>query len=145
MDKELFVQNIKDFCARRNVKPTVACRESGVGSSFINNIEARGQTPSVEKVQLLAQYLGVTVSELLGEPTPEGQARAALTEHLAQSVKDRFSDEQKEPIPVGGDGQSRNIIKIAGRDGSLIERQLTDEQVAALKLMLAQLPEVDDL
>lgn len=72
-------------------------------------------------------------------------ARIALTEHLAQSVKDRLSDEQKEPIPVGGDGQSRNIIKIAGRDGSLIERQLTDEQVAALKLMLAQLPEVDDL
>lgn len=145
MDKEIFVQNIKDYCARRNVKPTVACRESGVGSSFINNIEARGQTPSVEKVQLLAQYLGVTTSELLGEPTPEGQARAALTDHLAQEVRDRLSDEQKEPIPVGGDGQGRNIIKIAGRDGSLIERQLTDEQVAALKLMLAQLPEVDDL
>lgn len=145
MDKEIFVQNIKQYCALRGVKPTVACRESGVGSSFINNIEVKGSVPSIEKVQLLAQYLGVTVSELLGEPTPEGQARAALTEHLAQSVKDRLSDEQKEPTPVGGDGQGRNIIKIAGRDGSLIERQLTDDQVAALKLMLAQLPEVDDL
>lgn len=67
MNKSQFVQNIKIFCERRNVKPTVACREAGVGTSFINNIEARGQTPSVEKVQLLAQYLGVTVSELLGE------------------------------------------------------------------------------
>lgn len=68
MDKELFVQNIKRFCQLRGVKPTVACRESGVGTSFINNIEVKGTSPSVEKVQLLADYLGVTTSELLGEP-----------------------------------------------------------------------------
>lgn len=67
MDKQLFVQNVKMYCQLRGVKPTVACRESGVGTSFINNIEARGQVPSVEKVQLLAQYLEVTTSELLGE------------------------------------------------------------------------------
>ena len=54
----------------KNVKPTNACKESGVGSSFLSDIQ-RGQTPSVAKVQLLAQYLGVTTSELLGEvPSP---------------------------------------------------------------------------
>jgi transcriptional regulator with XRE-family HTH domain len=62
------------YCQLRGVKPTVACRESGVGTSFINNIEARGQVPSVEKVQLLAQYLGVTTSELLGETGPKNLA-----------------------------------------------------------------------
>ena len=67
MDKVLFVQNIKEVCKVKGIKPTVACRESGVGTSFINNIEARGQVPSVEKVQMLAAYLGVTTSELLGE------------------------------------------------------------------------------
>lgn len=66
MDKEFLVQNIKRLCALKGVKPTVACRESGVGTSFINDIE-RGRTPSVEKMQMLAQYLGVTTSELLGE------------------------------------------------------------------------------
>lgn len=66
MDAQLFVQNIKYYCNLRGVKPTVACRESGVGSSFINNVE-RGQTPSVAKVQMLAEYLGVTTSDLLGE------------------------------------------------------------------------------
>lgn len=70
MDKSSFVQNIKFYCTAKGVKPTVACREAGVGSSFINNIESRGQTPSVEKVQLLAQYFGVTTSELLGEAAP---------------------------------------------------------------------------
>ena len=74
MDKAIFVQIIKIFCARKGVKPTNACRESGAGASLISNIETRGQTPSVEKVQLLAQYLGVTVSDLLGETKPEDLA-----------------------------------------------------------------------
>ena len=66
MDKEIFVQNIKIYCALKGVKPTVACRESGVGTSFISDINL-GQIPSVAKVQQLAQYLGCTVSDLLGE------------------------------------------------------------------------------
>ena len=67
MDRELFVQNVKKYCELAGIKPTVACRECKVGTSFINNIERRNQTPSVEKVQMLAQYLGVTTSTLLGE------------------------------------------------------------------------------
>ena len=66
MDRELFVQNIKYYCTLKGVKPTVACRESGVGTSFIPDFK-KGKTPSIAKVQLLAQYLGCTVSDLLGE------------------------------------------------------------------------------
>ena len=36
MDRDLFVQNIKRYCALMGKKPTVACRESGVGTSFIS-------------------------------------------------------------------------------------------------------------
>ena len=43
---------------------------SGAGRNFMDNIK-KGSIPSVEKVQLLAQYLGVTVSELLGEDASE--------------------------------------------------------------------------
>ena len=74
MDKQLFVQNIKSYCELRGVKPTVACRESGAGVNLINKLETRGSIPSVEKVQLLAQYLGVTTSELLGEARPQNLA-----------------------------------------------------------------------
>lgn len=74
MDREFFVQNIKERCRAKGVKPTVACREAGVGVSFINDIE-RGQTPSVAKVQLLAQYLGCTVSDLLGEENVKAAAQ----------------------------------------------------------------------
>lgn len=75
MDRELFLQNIKDRCRAKGVKPTVACRESGVGTSFITDVN-KGTTPSVAKVQMLAQYLGCTVSDLLGEdPTPPDPVR----------------------------------------------------------------------
>ena len=99
MDKELFVQNIKTRCAAKGVKPTVACREAGVGVSFINDIE-RGQTPSVAKVQLLAQYLGCTVSDLLGEENvkaaaPEGSGQY---EEFARIFKELTPENQNKII-----------------------------------------------
>lgn len=100
MDKEIFVQNVKSRCEALGIKPTNACKESGVGTSFLNDIK-RGQVPSIAKVQTLATYLGVTTSELLGEkesgsaadpvieeaPSPENWARAFAelsTEELMQ-------------------------------------------------------------
>ena len=76
MDREILVENIKRYCAIKGMKPTPACRESGVGTSFITDI-SRGQTPSVAKVQALAQYLGCTVSDLLGEEKAENAKTAA--------------------------------------------------------------------
>lgn len=70
MNKEIFVQNVKTYCTLRGTKPTVACRESGAGQNLISQLITRGSVPSVEKVQLLAQYLGVTTSQLLGEEDP---------------------------------------------------------------------------
>lgn len=74
MDKQLFVQNIKMYCQLRGIKPTIACRESGAGADLINQLERRGSVPSVERVQALAKYLGVTTSELLGEVGPKNLA-----------------------------------------------------------------------
>ena len=73
MDREFFVQNIKKLCAVKGVKPTITCRESGAGKDLVNRIESGGSVPSVEKVQMLANYLGVTTSELLGETGPSLQ------------------------------------------------------------------------
>lgn len=65
---DIFVQNVKLRCEQLGIKPTVACRECGIGSSFINNIES-GSAPSVVRVHALAKHLGVTISQLLGEST----------------------------------------------------------------------------
>lgn len=83
MDRELFVQNIKDRCRAKGVKPTVACREAGVGTSFITDIN-KGQTPSVAKVQMLAQYLDCTVSDLLGEGPSQQLPADTVTDEFAR-------------------------------------------------------------
>ncbi len=91
MDKAILVQNIKKYCILRGVKPTIACAESGAGKNIINKLESRGSVPSVERVQLLAQYLGVTVSDLLGEVSeggPGGPAPPALAEDELRLLSD---------------------------------------------------------
>ena len=80
MDKELFVKNVEKICGEKGIKPTVACVESGAGRNFLVQIKGRGSVPSVEKVQMLARYLGCTVSDLLGETAAEENAKAAAPE-----------------------------------------------------------------
>lgn len=97
MDRDVFVQNVKRYCDLKGVKPTIACAESGAGKNLMSEITKRGQTPSIERVQLLAQYLGCTVSDLLGEtpgalPTvPEGPTEQFLK--LFSSLDDKAQNE----------------------------------------------------
>ena len=77
MDVDKVVQNIQRICRERGTTPTVAARESGAGKSLVTQMKRQGIIPSVEKMSMLAAYLGVTTSELLGEgkePTPEDRA-----------------------------------------------------------------------
>ena len=71
MDTNLFVQKIKELCAAKGISPTAACKESGVGTSFIPDIK-RGRVPSVDKFEKLANYLDTTVSDLIGEKIEPG-------------------------------------------------------------------------
>lgn len=91
MNKDVFVQNVKKYCALKGVKPTVACDESGAGKNLIGQLVNRDTVPSVERVQLLAQYLGVTTSDLLGEqnesspPSEEDRLLAGYDELSARN------------------------------------------------------------
>lgn len=69
MNIEFFVQKVKSRCQMMGISPSKACIESGAGKTLLDNVK-RGRVPSVDSVQLLAQYLGVTTSELLGEIAP---------------------------------------------------------------------------
>ena len=70
MDREIVISNIKAFSKMRGEAQTTACINAKVGKSFISHIRD-GQVPGVDKFELLAQYLGVTVSDLLGETKPD--------------------------------------------------------------------------
>ena len=92
MDKNIFVQNVKYWCEKRGIPPTVACKDSGAGRDLLVNLQ-RGSLPSVAKVQLLAQYLGVTTSDLLGE---KQQSSPSKTDRLLEVFGDLTEDEKQD-------------------------------------------------
>lgn len=95
MDKDFFVQKVKFLCLQKGIKPTNACKESGVGGSFLSDIN-RGQVPSVAKVQMLAEYLGVTTSDLLGEKiSPVGLPANGREEEFVQLFNQLTPDQQE--------------------------------------------------
>lgn len=92
MNKKLFLENVKKYCAINDVKPTVACVKSGAGRNLLNQLANNGTIPSIERVQLLAQYLGCTVSDLLGEePTKITQAADPKADDLCQEFARLFT------------------------------------------------------
>ena len=48
------------------------------------------------------------------------------------------------PIPTLEDEHTVNIVKIAGRDGSFVEKRLTDKQLQALRSFVDLLPDASD-
>lgn len=89
MTTEIFVQNLKKILDERGISYAQAGRESGAGVDFIRNIERRGSAPSFVRVQQMAQYLGMTTSELLGE--------------------------EEKPTPTYGDGLSEEMLEVIRR------------------------------
>ena len=84
MDVQKLVQTIQERCAELGISPTVAARESGAGKDVISNMKRKGTQPSFDKLCMLANYLGVTVSELLGEPLPESSASTPQEQEFAR-------------------------------------------------------------
>lgn len=96
MSVDILVQNIKSFCASKGTTPTAACEASGAGRNFMDNLK-KGSIPSVVKVQLLADYLGVTTSELLGEtkkPTVQDDGLTVAEQALMDLFRQLTPDQQ---------------------------------------------------
>ena len=90
MDTEKIVQNIQRACKAKGTTPTVAARESGAGQNMITAMKKEGRIPSVEKMSLLAAYLGVTTSELLGEKKSDSGAVSDAEAALDQEIISRL-------------------------------------------------------
>lgn len=112
MNVEIFVQNVKKLCKAAGTNPTAACEASGAGRNFMDNVK-KGSTPSVTKVQKLADYLGVTTSELLGEISPAGPR------------------DNKTPATVSGDGQAEKLAKALEGIGIDVDK-LSDAEISRI-------------
>lgn len=97
MNVDIFVENVKSYCLAKGVSLSKACIESGAGKTLMDNVK-RGRVPSVDSVQLLARYLGVTTSELLGEGkklTPVSEGEPDPDEELLMKLVDQLTPDQQ--------------------------------------------------
>lgn len=131
------MQKIKYYCEQKGVKPTVACKESGAGKDLINQIERRGSMPSVEKVKMLADYLGITTSDLLGETqgnSPTGIRVPVLGTIPAgiplEAIEDILDWEE---IPVAWGSGDRQYFGLRVKGDSMYPRYLEGDTVILRK------------
>lgn len=119
-DKMIFAENLRSLMQKHGEKQTDIAKLLGVSKSTVSEYCKGQQMPRMDKIEMLSVHYGVLKSELLEPQIVSGQA----------------SEDSSE---------KKNIVRIAGRDGSYVEKKLSDEQVAALKTLIDQLPEADDL
>jgi transcriptional regulator with XRE-family HTH domain len=118
---EQMAQRIRDLRQEKGLTLEQVADVVGVGKSTVRKWET-GIIANMrrDKIASLAKALGTTPAYLMGW----------------EDV-----DTPTHPQPNKQEVPERNIIRIAGRDGSYEERVLTDEQINALKVILNQLPD----
>lgn len=135
INKTILINRIEELCKEKDISLNVAFVESKVGKNFKSNLNYA--EPTLGKISLLADYFSVAVEYLTGESDNRGvqieksPAVAGLKEkHLRlitaydraeapiQEAVDRLLKIDEKPI----------IVKIAARDGSFEEREITKEE-----------------
>lgn len=139
MDKEYFVKKVECLCLVKGIKPSNACRESGLGTSFLPDIK-RGRIPSIDKFEKLAAYLGTTVSDLIGEVAPDVPT---FPEHPDLVILyDQLSKEAQQEVMAFIKFKRTQEIKAA--KGSIPLESLGDTRPAGVKEMEALKEETED-
>ena len=93
---------------------------AGVTDKAVSTWEAGIKEPRMGAIQKICDYFNISKSEIL----------------LDEQELLLLSNPKNKP--------HTNTIRIAGRDGSFVERQLTDEQLALFQSMLDQMKPIDD-
>lgn len=63
-------ENIKLYCTNNGTNPSRMCTEIGISKAAISDLKAgRKKSLSTDTLRKIADHLGVTVSDLLGEET----------------------------------------------------------------------------
>lgn len=117
-----FVERIEKLLNDARIPKNKMLEDLSLSVNSFSNWRNRGTIPGGDTLQKIADYFGVTVDYLLGKT----------------DIKEKAPDQ-------GDQVQDKNVVRIAGRDGTYIERRLTDEQIAALELIIQQMPEATDL
>lgn len=114
-----FHENLRSLRERLGKTQQQIADEMGIDKSTYCGYETGKRQPDVKKLKQLAAILGVSGDELL---------ETVLAKNEPQDT-----------------AHQSNVLRLAGRDGTFLEKKLTDDQMAAIKAIVEQMPEVTDL
>ena len=113
----------------------------GIDQTYIDSWLQHGILPPQPIVDKILGVFQMKVGELLNDE--ELAAYEEENEEWGKAPSD--SQNKKVPTIISESGQPVNVVKIAGRDGSFMEKRLNDKELQALKAFVDLLPDADDL
>ena len=107
----MFITKLKSLMKERKVTNKQLSLDIGIGINQVKYWEKNGNIPNGDVLKKIAEYFGVTVSDLI---------------------------EEKKPTPKG---ELLEDVIIYHRDGQTVKREFTKEQMDMLVKMIEALPE----
>lgn len=112
----MFWEKFIELCKQANVSPSGVAREIGLSNSAAVKWK-KGAIPDSNTLQKIADYFDVSVDYLLGKgPTPSEV----------------------------GEALDFNTVIIRGRDGNVVTKKLSNEQIKVLEAIIDQFPDAPD-
>lgn len=106
---------LKQLREELGISQTTFSKQLGFGQSTVSNWENGNRILDVNTATMLAKFFDVSVDYLLGN----------------SDIREKTLSEE---------GIKKGTIQITGRDGSFVERELTDDQIDIVKRMVDQMP-----
>lgn len=129
-------EKIRSERERRNWSKAQLADLLQISEGRLTSLEDGECFPTVLELSALANVFNASADWFLGlEWRPASTVPALNADELSVLLSYRHDM----------NNQPSNIVRIAGRDGSYMEKHLSDEQIKALQTILDQMPEAEDI
>ena len=85
---------IADLCKQRGIAITALEKELGFGRGYIGKFKTRGTIPTVKKLQQIADYFGVSVSDLISGSKKNDTDGYYINPETAAIAQDIFENKE---------------------------------------------------
>ncbi len=120
---------IKELRESKGISMREAARLLEMPYTTYVNYEKGLREPTSEVLIQIADFFGVSIDFLVGRK--------------ASGSNDNPAQYESNNI-ISLCAEKKNVLQITARDGSYLERTLSDQQLAALKAILDQMPDIPD-
>jgi transcriptional regulator with XRE-family HTH domain len=112
---------ISDLCKQRGIAITALEKELGFGRGYIGKFKTRGTSPTIKKLQQIADYFGVSINDLMPGNEKAEADRYYINPETAAIAQDIFENKEL------------RLLFDAARDATVDDLKTTHDMLLALK------------